>query len=119
VIETIIARRDAIGRAYLSTPLALDEIRIDGDHIAFNDVAVRHGFHPPVGYQYEWFTYDNASGRKNRIAASNGPNIPPGADAPYLALDVRAAGNENRYLTIYLKRAASRHSIVGIDRVLN
>jgi hypothetical protein len=119
VADTLIARRDAIGRAYLSKPLAIDEIRLDGDHIAFSDLAVRYGYHKPVEYRYEWFAFDNASGRRSAIAGSTAPAIPSSSAAPHLALDIRATGNENRSVTIYLKRAANRHSIIGIDRVFD
>ena len=117
--NTLIARRDTVGRAYLSTPLCLDEIRVDGGRVAFNDLAVRYGLHKPVEYQYQWFAFDNASLRKTPIAGSVSSDIPTGSGSPYLALDIGAPGKEKRRLTIYLKQTANSYSIIGIDRVLN
>jgi hypothetical protein len=119
VADVLIARRDAIGRSYLSRPLCLDEIHIENGRIAFDDLAVRYGLLKPVEYTYKWFAFDNKTASKGDAFDSASPEIPASSASPYLALDIRALGNESRHLTIYLKRAASSYSIVGIDRVLN
>ena len=80
---------------------------------------MRYGLHKPVNYTYEWFTYDNGAAAKGNAFDAASSAIPTASGSPYLALDIRAGGNETRRLTVYLKQAASSYSIVGIDRVLN
>jgi hypothetical protein len=120
VADTIITRRDAIGRAYLSQPLSLDAVRIENGRIAFDDLAVRYKLHKaPVDYRYQWFSFDNQSQHKTVIPGASSPEIPARSASPYVALEVSAAGNERRRMTIYLRQANPGFSIVGIDRVLN
>jgi hypothetical protein len=118
IADTLIARRDAIGRAYLSRPLALDAIRIEAGGVEFDDLSVRYGFQKGPQYRYQWSLFDNADNRKTPINDAVSNRIPQTGSA-FLALDVRESGNEKRYVTIYLKRTGSAFSIVGIDRVLD
>jgi hypothetical protein len=119
VADTLIARRDEIGRAYLSRPLSLDGIRLESGRVLFEDLAVRYGYIKPPVYVYRWSVFDNAAERKTTIDAATTADIPQTTNAEYLAIDVREAGNESRYISIYLKRDHSSYRIVGIDRVLD
>jgi hypothetical protein len=119
VADILIARRDAIGRAYLSRPLCLDRIRLDSGRVVFDDLAVRYRYLAPPAYRYRWSIFDNATGSRKAIDGAVSPQIPQTANADYLAMDVRAAGNESRYIAVYLKRDHSSYRIVGIDRVLD
>jgi hypothetical protein len=115
VADTIIARRDAVGRAYLSQPLGLDNIRIDDGRIAFDDLAVHYGYAKEPKYEYRWSVFDNNAERKTPIAGARSAAIPAGSHS-YTAVDIVVPGNENRQVTIYLKRAPRGFKIVGIDR---
>jgi hypothetical protein len=117
ITDSLIRRRDAIGRAYLAKPLQLDGFRIEDGRIAYEDLAVKHGLSKPYRYSHEWFEFDNATREKKRIPGGNGTDIPKSA-APYLALDI-TSGNERPRLTIYLKQAPDRFTLVGIDRASN
>jgi len=44
LVDTLLARRDAIGRAYLESVTPLDEFRFEGDLLCFSDLGVRYGF---------------------------------------------------------------------------
>ena len=116
VADVLIRRRDAIGKAYLSKPATLSNIRVDGSHVAFSDLAVRHRYlnQPPV-YTYRWFTLDNASGNRTPIEAATSSTIPR-TGASYLAVDI-GAGNESRRATVYLRQASAGYQVVGIERV--
>jgi hypothetical protein len=117
MVRTLITRRNAIGRAYLSRPLSLANIRIDGGRVAFDELAVRHGYIPEApSYAYKWSAFDNATEQRSAIVDAEGPAIPR-SEALYLVVDI-TAGNESRRVAIYLKRAPSGHRIVGIERVL-
>jgi hypothetical protein len=120
VADTLIARRDAIGRAYLGSPLALENIRIDSGRVVFDDLSVKYGYRKAPHYRYQWSAFDNTSERKTPVQRGTSAAIPRSAiSSAYLVLEVREAVEENDYLAIYLKRAASGFSIVGIDRVFD
>ena len=42
LVDALVARRDAIGRAYLDAVTPLDELRIEGSSLCMTDLAVRH-----------------------------------------------------------------------------
>ena len=118
VAAVLIARRDAIGRAYLSQPNSLTDIRIDGGRVVFNDWSAKLGQSgSQLNYRYSWAELDNDSGKTSPLPQTTAA-IPSTNNGRYLALEIRAEGNERRVVRIYLKRAsASGYHIVGIERV--
>jgi hypothetical protein len=52
LVDTLIARRDAIGRAYLDRVSPLDEFELRADRLCMTDLAVRYGF--ATGGSVEW-----------------------------------------------------------------
>jgi hypothetical protein len=117
LVRTLLARRDAIGRAYLGKRLALSKFRIEAGRVGFDDLAVRYGYVPqqPV-YEYQWSVFDNEREQRKPISGARDASIPPNA-GPYLVLDI-TAGNESRRVAVYLKQTPPGHRIVGIERVL-
>jgi hypothetical protein len=114
--DVLIRRRDAIGRAYLSRPGTPSRIRLDGDHIAFSDLATRHRFtNTAPAYRYKWFVFDNATGKKTPVPGAETSALPRNS-AQYLAVDIDA-GNESPRVTVYLRQVAAGYQVVGIDRV--
>jgi hypothetical protein len=119
--ESLIRRRDAIGRAYLAKPLQLDEFRIVEGRVVYEDLGVKHGFLKPLTYSHDWYEFDNASREKRRIAGAAGTSVPK-SSASFLALDITAGdtpGNQRPKVTVYLKQASGRLTLVGIDRASN
>lgn len=113
----LIARRDLIGKRWLSQPLALSRFRIEDNRVVFDDLAVRYRFAAkPPAYHFEWSVFDNHNERSTRLTDAGTVSIPETA-APYLAMNI-TAGNESRRVTVYLKRTPPLHRIVGIERVL-
>jgi hypothetical protein len=47
LVDTLAARRDAVGRAYLDAVTPVDELRVEGAELCMVDVAVRHGLVAP------------------------------------------------------------------------
>lgn len=45
--RTLAERRDKIGRTYFTQLLAIDNFRLEGGALRFDDLAVKHGFSPP------------------------------------------------------------------------
>jgi hypothetical protein len=116
--RTLIARRDAIGRAYLSGPFALSQFGIRGDDVVFEELAHRYRYvMEPTAYRYRWSVLDNESDGRTEIRGAATLAIPR-SEAAYLALDI-LAGNESGRVTVYLTRSAkSGYRIIGIERIL-
>ena len=45
--RTLAERRDKIGRTYFTKVLAVDNFRMEGEALRFDDLAVKHGFSAP------------------------------------------------------------------------
>jgi hypothetical protein len=116
MVKTLAGRRDAIGRAYLSGPLAISRFRIESGSVRFDDLALLHGYRSePEAYTYAWSDFDNETGHHIRIPGAGTPAIPQ-REAMWLSLHI-TPGNENRRVTVYLKRTSTVYRIVGIERV--
>jgi hypothetical protein len=76
ITRVLEARRDAIGRAWFRQVLPLEGFRIVDDHLAFDDLAVQHGFAPPSRYQLSWFVWHNEAQRKDEVSTSEGLALP-------------------------------------------
>jgi hypothetical protein len=116
--ESLIRRRDAIGKAILARPLQLDRFQIEAGRVIYEDLAVKHSLLKPHDYSHSWCEYNNATGEKRPIQGANSPLVPT-SSAPYVALEIGAAGgngNETSKVTIYLRQVSGRLNLVGIDR---
>ena len=117
LVKTLAARRDAIGKAWLSKPLALSGFRIEGDRVCFDDLAVRYEYlAESPAYRYNWSVFDNETEQSTRIHDAVTLSIPSSA-ASFLAMEI-TAGNQSRRVIVYLKRTPAGYRIVGIERVL-
>ena len=64
ITKTLIARRDAVGRAWFQRVLPVEQARIENNELHFENLAARYGFAKASAYRYEWFSLDN--GRAGR-----------------------------------------------------
>lgn len=74
ITASLIARRDAIGRAYLTrvNPIIEPALSPDG-RLTFGNAAVTAGFAPaPAGYTAQWARFDNVSGALAALGTSEG-----------------------------------------------
>jgi hypothetical protein len=118
ITNSLIERRDRIGRAYFAKVLPLDRFRVADGRLQFEDLAVAHGFTPPRPYTIEWRGFDNAANRELDLMGT-GPDVPAGAQAlaPGAYVAVRLfADNPDMRVTTYLRRGAEGLEVVGIDR---
>jgi hypothetical protein len=116
--DVLIERRNLIGRAYLSEPLALSRIRVERGRLVFDDLALLHGFRKlPPEYRFAWFTFDNDRETRASIADAATAELPR-AQSRYIGVEITAAGNESRKVTVYLRQAPTGWVIAGIERAL-
>lgn len=118
VTRTLIARRQAIGRAYFSRVLPLDRFRVNGTVLEFEDLAVLHGFEKQRSYRVAWFRFDNNKGLLTAIPDTSSVNLPPevlnGADGSYFAASFSLPQKPG--LTVFLLHKGGKFQIVGIER---
>jgi hypothetical protein len=74
-------RRDRIGATFLGRILPLDEFRLRRNSLEFDDLAVKFGLAMPREYRYEWFRFDNRTGRRMPVSGASAPAIPDGLAA--------------------------------------
>jgi hypothetical protein len=129
VTETLIARRDLIGRAWLTSINPIVNPSFDGKTLLFRNAAVDAGVaSPPQGYRAAWFSFDNASGEATPFGDTtslDGRMPRPDAAttiAPFLRIDVSAVGSEHESWTnpvsLYFRRSVDgdRWRLVGLQR---
>ncbi len=109
-VRCLIERRNRIGRAFLNDVLPLDRFTVAGGKLAFEDLAVKYGFHDARSYSITWSEFDNAANRKSPIPNASGLDVPR-TSSEYLAADIRA-DDPRKTVTVYLRGG----TVVGIDR---
>jgi len=114
--DTIIARRDKIGRAYLSKTLPLDRFAIENGDLVFHDLAREHGLEAKGSLQVNWSRFDNQSNQKSPIATAQGFHVPESSDSSYLAADIWRGDDKAKSVTVYLRTAGKGPEIVGVER---
>ena len=116
VAKVLTGRRDAIGRTYLAKPVTLSGIRVENGRVVFDDLAVRYGFvkNPPK-YEFTWFRFDNEKEIKTPVPGPASADVPD-LKTRFVGVDITAAGNESRRVTVYLRQAATGYTVAGIER---
>jgi len=131
VANTLIARRDAIGRAWLTNVNPVIDPALDAaGTLTFRNAAVAARFaDAPASYEVRWFNFDNATraatplgqpttSTGERAAAPQG--LPTTAGA-YIRVDIAAVGAQQpswaRPVRAYFRRAASSWTLVGFERL--
>ena len=119
ITRCLIERRDKIGRHYFEKVLPLDHFRLEGTRLEFEDLAVRHGFHPAREYSVKWFEFDNITGRHQSIASQGNGEIPEKARAAqegaYYSAEI-SAGEPEKMVTVYMRKEGDSFKVVGIER---
>jgi hypothetical protein len=71
IVETLIQRRDKIGRYWLARMLSLDNFRIDGSVLRFQDLFAEYGFGKSIEtVTAKWHRFDNDSQQKTVLLAA-------------------------------------------------
>jgi hypothetical protein len=128
--DTLILRRDKIGRAYLPkiNPIVDPVLGADGV-LTFGNAAVQYGFAPaPSSYSATWARFDNATGQTapigqttSREARMQGPADMPTSPGTFLELELSAQHSNHRAwerpITLHFKRVGSGWTLVGLQRL--
>ena len=128
--DTLILRRDKIGRAYLPkiNPIVDPALSADGD-LTFGNAAVQYGFAPaPSTYTATWSRFDNATGTSTRIGQTSGsalrmqaPAGLPTAEGSFIELELSASDANHatwaRPIRVHFKRSGGAWTLVGLQRL--
>ncbi|HJR59310.1 MAG TPA: hypothetical protein VJ813_07930 [Vicinamibacterales bacterium] len=131
VADTLIARRDAIGRSWLTAVNPVIDPSLDASGaLSFRNAAVAAGVAPaPASYEVAWFTFDNASGTATPIGqpvttGREGADAPaglPAATGSFVRVDIKAAAAAHPSWAVpvraYFRRTGGSWKLVGFERM--
>ena len=123
--DTLIERRNKIGKAYLTAVTPLVDFALSNGQLTFANAAAGVAA-KPRGYEIVWAYFDNATGAITStgnalsVTSERAP-APPLRDAPgtIVRAQVRAIDPSNpdwKPVDAYFRRAGDRWILVGIDR---
>jgi hypothetical protein len=119
IVERLIARRDKIGRAFLTKVLPLDRIAVENGRLVFEDLGVRHRLVPSRNYSVQWSRFDNEAETKTPLDGETTVTLPQqiesAAAGEYFAAEIRA-DDPKKVVTVYLRKRPGLVEVVGIDR---
>ena len=127
---TLIARRDKIGRAYLTriNPI-VDPVLDDEGTLMFANAAVRTRVATsPASYRAAWFTFDNAKGSTSALGETRSslesmktPAPLPTTPGAFVKIEIAAVGaphqSWNRPLHVYFERQQAGWKLIGVERM--
>ncbi len=120
ITQTLIQRRDKIGRAFLTKVLAVDHFRVAQGRLEFVDLAAQYAIVPKRELQIAWHTYDNSAGTLAPIHGATGPALPRALTAApagrYFAARIQSASDTSKTATVYLRSTAGSAQVVGVER---
>jgi hypothetical protein len=128
--STLIKRRDAIGRAYLTAVNPVVDPVLDASGtLRFGNAAVAAGLaSPPSGYRAVWARFDNATGNTMALGESRSadttlaaPGQLPDALDTFVAIDVAVEGEVapawTQPVRTFFRRTRDGWKLVGLERL--
>lgn len=118
LITYLTHRRDIIGRTYFAKVLPLDNFKIDGVKLVFEDLAIKYGFSKQRPYQAEWSRFDNMAETHAPLAAKSLelPTEAANAENGSFFASKISAEDKAKTVTVYLRKGIGGMEVVGIDR---
>jgi hypothetical protein len=131
IADTLIARRDAIGRSWLTDVNPVIDPALDASGaLTFRNAAVAAGVaKPPASYEVAWYTFDNATGGATPIgqpvaAPREGAAAPSGlptTDGSFVRVDIKALADAHPSwatpVRAFFRRTGPGWRLVGFERM--
>jgi len=118
LVRTLIARRDKIVETFLEAVLPLDNFRVSGNRLEFDDLGKKQR-QTPRTLSVQWSQFENGSGRTTALPAAAAFQIPndlaTAANGSYFSARI-AEGNSPKAALVYLAKRRGRIEVVGIER---
>jgi len=117
VADTLIARRDKIGKAYLGRVLPLDRFAVEQEQLVYHDLAAEHGLEVKGQLHVTWSRFDNKTSEKTPIPGAQDFHVPAAEGGnSYLAANIWRGDDTAKAITVYLRMTGGQAEVVGIDR---
>jgi len=127
---TLVARRDTIGRVYLTriNPI-VDPVLNDEGTLTFANAAVRARVAiAPASYRAAWFTFDNATGgttslgeTRSSLESMRAPARLPATPGTFVKIEIAAVGAAHeswqRPVQVYFVRQQTGWKLIGLERL--
>jgi hypothetical protein len=129
VADTLIARRDAIGRAWLTSVNPVIDPVLEGGSLRFKNAAVEARVaKAPASYEVSWFRFDNATGTATPIgqpSSGSGEQASAPADLPgdggFIRVDIKAVNPPHASWGVpvhaYFQRTGAGWKLTGFERL--
>src|SRR5262249_13728691 len=100
--------------------LPLESFRIDGNHLAFDDLSAQHGFSQPSQYKFTWFRWINEASRAENLTTSDSTALPDAlasdAAGSYISCRITHPHQDRRAVTVYFRNENDNWRLVGVSR---
>jgi hypothetical protein len=120
ITNALAARRDKIGRSYLSKVLPLENFGIRDGELVFEDLAVRYQYRNVLDYRVVWFRFDNDHGTFHPLPEAQSFRLPDCLASMevgrYLAARIYVTSVDRRTVTVFLRKTGSGADVVGLER---
>jgi hypothetical protein len=94
--------------------LPIDNFVVRGGRLEWEDLGVKYGFTSNRACNIRWASWDNERQQASAIAGATDTSV-PNDGGNFLRATIRA-GDPKQTVIIHLRRTASGHRVVGIDR---
>jgi hypothetical protein len=119
VTETLVQRRNMIGRTFFAKVLPLDNFRVESGTLSFDDLAVQYGFRAARNYDIAWSRFNNMDRTHTPIAGSNSMQLPvaitQGPQGSY-AMAVIGLPGARQEVSVYVRKERDGYKVVGVER---
>jgi hypothetical protein len=120
ITDTLIKRRNKIGRTYFSKVLPLDEFSIGDGKLQFEDLAEKYAFRPARKYRTRWFLFDNTDGSRSSLTSDGSINLLHLANemktGSYFGALISAESEDQSSITVVFRKTATGYQVVGVER---
>jgi hypothetical protein len=120
VADTLIARRDKIGKVYFGKVLPLDRFAVENGQLVFHDLAQEHGLEVKAPLHVTWAQFNNQTHEKTPIPAAQNFRVPQDAagssDHSYLSANIWRGDDTTKAVTVFLRITGAQAEVVGVDR---
>jgi hypothetical protein len=131
IADTLIARRDAVGRAWLTDVNPVIDPALDGSGtLTFGNAAIAAGVAPAsAAYEIAWFAFDNATGATKPIGEPTSSARPetkapaglPAAEGTFVVVDIKATDAAHpswaNPVRAFFRRLGPGWKLVGFERL--
>jgi hypothetical protein len=120
VTKTLIARRDLVGKAWFSQVAPLEDFVVEDGKLRFTDLGQKYGVLSASIYSYSWFSFDNQSGSKARVAGGSSDMVPAAlvssSEGSFIGCTLTDTKQMHRTITVVFRREGNQWKPVGMER---